>query len=162
VSAVQRPKPLPRKIAVRLRDLPRHFRALRENLDAISFEQYRSASTSGGHDELTRFVYPIEQPFEIVDNYIAELTQLGLTEMGLPNGDAPTNLRQLEGEGAISRNLRRKLGDIHRVRNETQHDYPDVRAKVIYAAAGELASEALRFLTAYLRWLEAKGYGKRA
>ncbi len=156
------PKPLPRKIAVRLRDLPRHFRALRENLDATSLEQYESATVSGGQDDLTKFAYPIERPFEIVDNYIAELAQLGLEEMGLPTGDAPFNLRRLESEGVIGKDLRRKIADIHRVRNDAQHDYPDARAKVIYQGAEQLTTESRKFLSAYLRWLQAKGYGKSA
>lgn len=151
---------MPRKIAVRLRDLPRHFRALRENLDAISFEQYKSANETGGQDDLTRLVYPIERPFEVVDNYIVELAALGLEEMRLPTGDAPFNLRALANEGVIGKDLRRRLADIHRVRNDAQHDYPDVRAKVIYQAAEQLTTESRKFLGAYLRWLQANGYGK--
>src|SRR6266540_774311 len=99
---------------------------------------------------------------ERLDNDIAVLAQLGLEEMGLPTGDAPFNLRRLESEGVIGKDLRRKIADIHRVRNDAQHDYPDVRAKVIYQAAEQLTTESRRFLTAYLRWLQAKGYGKSA
>lgn len=117
---------------------------------------------SGGKDELTKSIYPIERPFEIVDDYIVELAQLGLEEMGLPTGDAPFNLRQLENDGVVGKALRRKIADIHRVRNEAQHDYPDVRAKVIYEAAKELTAEAPKFLSAYARWLRARGYGTSA
>lgn len=71
---------------------------------------------------------------------------------------AASSLHELENQGVISGARRQRLADIHRIRNDAQHDYPDVRARLVYEAAQQLVSEALGFLQDYFRWLQREGY----
>ena len=156
------PRQLPRPIRARLQDIGRHYRALRANLDSISLEDYSRASVSSDERQLSRLVYPIERPFEIVDNYVVELAELALEELALGTGDARWNLRRLEEEGAISGERRRRLTEVHRIRNDAQHGYADVPARLLYEAAQQLVAEVPGLLRDYARWLRKHGYGKTA
>lgn len=158
MTAGEEGRALPRAILARVRDLPRHYRALRHNLETISLEEYARAAAGPSELQLNRLVYPIERPFEILDNYVVELARLVLEAAGLGTGDASFNLRRLAEEGVISDARRRRLAEIHRVRNQAQHDYPDARARVVYEAAGQLVDEVLGFLEDTFRWLLGHGY----
>ena len=144
---------LPLDVRARLRDTPRHLRALQSLLASTNDERYASAAKSSDPDVLTRDVYPLERAFEIVSNYVVELAKAGLVEgLGQEPQDAVQSLRLLAEEGAITRARSEQLVDVHRTRNNMTHQYPDVRARMIFEAAGILEAEVGRFLRDYTQW----------
>lgn len=152
-------KPLPRKIAVRLADVRRHYEALVHLLEQTSEEQFIRASRLDDSEALARHVYPLERAFEILCNYVAELNELGLEEAGLTAGDRPTNLRQLEREKVLGAARTRRWRAILEARNELQHEYPDIRAAGVYQAAVELADDLPRYMRDYVGWMRRLGFG---
>lgn len=153
------PKPLPRSIARRIIELPPHVRALRENLESITLEDYRDALLSKTTAGLNASVYPLERPFEIVDNILLELAEEGLAAAEKATGpDRPGNLRRLRDLHVISALRCERLINIHRVRNDAQHEYIDVDPKIVYEAASMLPDEALDFLRDYVTWLRELGF----
>lgn len=150
---------LPRRIGRRIVGLPPHIRALRENLEQISLDDYRRALASRTTGDLNASVYPIERPFEIVDNYVLELAQEGLEAAEKPTGpDRAADLRRLRDHGVISAQRCKRLLEINRIRNDAQHGYVDVDPKVLYDAASKLPEEAIAFLQDYVDWLRALGF----
>ena len=153
-------KPLPRKIAVRLADLRRHYEALEHIIERTTEDQFVEAMRAGEPEALGRDVYPLERAFEILGNYVAELNELGLQEAGFPSGDRPANLRLLERERVIGRERARRWRAILQTRNELQHEYPDVRAARVYAAAADLARDLPSYLREYVAWMRRLGFGE--
>ncbi len=152
-------KPLPRPIAGRIIELPPHVRALRENAERITLHEYRRALTSRTTADLNAAVYPLERPFEIVDNILLELAEEGLVAAGKPTGrDRPQNLRRLRDLGVISARRCERLIECHRAHNAAQHGYVDVDPKIVHEAATSLADEALDFLRSYVKWLRELGF----
>lgn len=144
---------LPVDVRARLRDIPRHVRALQSLLAATSEERYASAARSSDPDVLTRDVYPLERAFEIVSAYVAELATAGVVEgLGLESQDGVENLRRLGRAGAVARSRAERLIDVHRTRNTLVHQYPDVRARLIVEAARSLEADIGPFLREYTRW----------
>jgi hypothetical protein len=152
-------KRLPRKIAVRLADLRRHYEALGHVLEQTSREEFIRASRLADPEALTGRVYPLERAFEILSNYIAELNELGLAEAGLEPGDRPANLRLLQREQVLSAGRTRRWRGILEARNELQHEYPDIRASGIYEAASELAGDFPAYVRVYVAWMQRLGFG---
>jgi uncharacterized protein YutE (UPF0331/DUF86 family) len=152
-------KPLPRKIAVRLADLRRHYEALAHLLEQTSAEQFVRASRLDDSEALGRYVYPLERAFEILCNYVAELNELGLEAAGLTAGDRSTNLRLLEREKVLGAERSRRWRAILEARNELQHEYPDIRAAGVYQAAVELADDLPRYMRDYVGWMRRLGFG---
>ena len=73
---------LPREIRVRLADARSHYRALVLALDQISAAEYEDALKTREAEALTGYAYPLERPFEILDNYVVELARAGLEVAG--------------------------------------------------------------------------------
>jgi uncharacterized protein YutE (UPF0331/DUF86 family) len=151
---------LPRKIALRLADVRRHYEALAFILERTTEDQFVEATRNADPEALSRDVYPLERAFEILGNYVAELNELGLQEAGLTAGDRPANLRLLEREGVIGSERARRWRAILQTRNELQHEYPDVRATRVYAAAADLAGDLPSYLRAYVDWMRRLGFGE--
>jgi uncharacterized protein YutE (UPF0331/DUF86 family) len=144
---------LPLDVRARLRDTPRHLRALQSLLAATNDEQYASVAKSSDPDALARDVYPLERAFEIISNYVVELAEAGVVEgLGQAPRDAVQNLRLLADEGAITRTRLERLIDVHRTRNNMTQQYPDVRARMIFEAAEILEAETGPFLRDYTHW----------
>jgi uncharacterized protein YutE (UPF0331/DUF86 family) len=159
---VTAPRNLPHQMRTRLADTRSHYRALVLALDRISAADYEQALTTRDADALTQHAYPLERPFEILDNYIVELARLGLDAAGLDStGSAPGILTRLHSEGVISESRRKKLRDVHDRRNELQHEYPDARATLVYDAVRVLADELPGFFRDYAKWMRALGFGEQ-
>ena len=152
-------KPLPRAIAKRILVLPPHVRALRENLERISLDEYKLGLASRTTNELNVYVYPIERPFEIVDNILLELAEEALAAAGKATGPRRADdLQRLRDNKVIGERRRRRLAEIHRVRNDAQHAYVDVDPKVLYEAGARLADDAIGFLQDLVDWLRDLGF----
>jgi uncharacterized protein YutE (UPF0331/DUF86 family) len=153
---------LPRDIRVRLADARSHYRALVFALEQISAADYERALRTREAEALTQHAYPLERPFEILDNYVAELARAGLDLAGKDStGAASAILERLQGEGVISDARRTKLRDVHDRRNELQHEYPDARAALVYEAATTLVAELPGFFRDYGAWMRALGFGEQ-
>jgi predicted nucleotidyltransferase/uncharacterized protein YutE (UPF0331/DUF86 family) len=143
---------LPIDVRARLRDMPRHLRALQSILAGTDEDRYSNAARSTDADALTREVYPLERAFEIVSNYVVELAKSAVELLGVESQDAVQNLRRLGSEGAISRSRTEQLVDVHRMRNNLTHQYPDVRARLVFEAAEILEREVGPFLRSLTPW----------
>ena len=152
-------RPLPRAVARRIVELPAHIRALRENVERITLDEYERALANRTTADLNASVYPLERPFEIVDNILLELAEEGLAAADKATGpDRPANLRRLRDLGVISAARSERLTACHRVRNDAQHAYVDIDPKIVYEAATILPDEALDFLRDYVAWLKERGF----
>jgi len=152
---------LPREIRVRLADARSHYRALVLALEQISAADYEQALRTREAAALTQHAYPLERPFEILDNYVVELVRAGLDLAGKEStGTASAILKRLHGEGVISGARRTKLRDVHDRRNELQHEYPDARAALVYDAATVLVAELPGFFRDYARWIRELGFSE--
>lgn len=160
-SGDERPRP-PRDIRVRLADVPRHLNALRYALDVFPDEDAYAEAARAKDPEVLLRVYAVERPFELLDNYAVELAKLGLEAAGLrdANADMPASacFRLLRDEGAIGKELCERLVDVHELRNQLAHEYPDVRGRRIYLAARELDLIVRDYFRRYLKWLAALGF----
>jgi uncharacterized protein YutE (UPF0331/DUF86 family) len=144
---------LPIDVRARLRDIPRHLRALQSLLATTDEDRYSDAARSSDPDVLTRDVYPLERAFEIIGNYVVELAKSAVELIGLEPQDGVSNLRRLADEGALSRSRAAQLIDVHRTRNNLTHQYPDVHARMVFEAAEILERETGPFLRDLTRWL---------
>ncbi len=132
--------------------MPRHLRALKLALSRTNEQQLTNAMRSGDAEVLLAEVYPVERPFELLDNYVGELASIALEFVGEEAQDAVRNLRRLADLGGVSRSRAAKLIDVHRVRNALAHEYPDVIASRVVEAAEILGNELGAFLNEYTRW----------
>jgi uncharacterized protein YutE (UPF0331/DUF86 family) len=153
---------LPRKIALRLADVRRHYEALGHALERTTEEQFAAAARAADPERLLAVVYPLERAFELLCNYVAELNELGLSEAGIATADRPTSLRVLEREHVISHSRARRWRGILDARNELQHEYPDIRAGRIYEAALILAEDLPGYLRDYVAWMRELGFADNA
>jgi uncharacterized protein YutE (UPF0331/DUF86 family) len=144
---------LPPAVRTRLRDIPRHLRALRSILASIDEDGYSAAAKSSDPSILAREVYPLERACEILVGYVVELAQAGVEAAELEPQDAVRNLRILADHGAIARARAERLIEVHRTRNAMVHQYPDVRARTVYEAAEALDAEIAPFVRDYTPWL---------
>jgi uncharacterized protein YutE (UPF0331/DUF86 family) len=149
---------IPLPIAQRLSAIVPAYQTLQLILSEVSFEDYKDGLHSRDPVKLKDVVFPLERAFEVANNFVAELAALGLEELGRASMDGPGDLDALAAEGVIPARLAEQLADIHRTRNDVTHDYPDLRASVIYPACEELAKVLPAFLRAYVRWLRDLGY----
>jgi uncharacterized protein YutE (UPF0331/DUF86 family) len=152
----------PREIRLRLGDVPRHYKALGYALEQFAdAEAYAAAATSTDPRELAR-AYAVERPFELLENYVVELTHRGLVAAGVvAAGETTTgraNLRLLAGEGVITKALADRLIRVHDLRNQLVHEYPDVKAHRLYDAALDLPELVRQFVRRYLEWLADLGF----
>jgi uncharacterized protein YutE (UPF0331/DUF86 family) len=153
------PPRIPVAIAQRLRGLIDDLKVIQLLLDEVSFDDYKDAVHSRDATKLARVAYPLERAFEVASNYVAELAELALEELGITPANGPRNLQAIADANIITQRLADELADIHRARSGLQHDYPDLRASTIYPACEQLAKRTPTFLRAYSRWLDSLGYG---
>lgn len=154
---------LPRAIADRLRELRLHWETL-----AFAIEQIGEDFSRGRFAELTRStdpadrarVYAVERGFEVLVNYLTELTVAGLEAAGARNPgaevSAPREFRALAEQGGISRKLSNQLVALARTRNDLTHDYPSLRANTLHAAVVELREVFPAFMRSYPGWLRER------
>ena len=153
------PKPLPQPIVKRIAELPPHVRALRENLERITLDEYQRALAGRTTDDFNTAVYPLERPFEIVDNMLIELAEEGLAAAERATGpERADDLRRLRDLGVITSDHCDRLIRCNRVRNATQHAYADIEPEAVYEAAMILRDEAIPFLRNYVAWLRELGF----
>ncbi len=151
---------LPRQITNRLRDLTLHrdtlLYAMGEFGDDFSRERFVAAATS--NDPAARAkVLAVERGFEILMNYLTELTVAGLEAAGYRNPGAevvaPREFRLLRSKGGISTDLCQRLIELNRTRNDIQHDYPTMQARILHGAVIELRTQFAAFMRTYPGWL---------
>jgi uncharacterized protein YutE (UPF0331/DUF86 family) len=152
----------PRPIRTRLADVPRHYKALGYALEQLGSEEaYVAAATSTDPRELAR-AYAVERPFELLENYVIELAHRGLVESGaIAAAESTTgreDLRSLAADGVITKTLRDRLVELHDLRNQLVHEYPDVKAHRLHAAATAFLPLVREFMSRYLTWLADLGF----
>jgi hypothetical protein len=153
---------LPRKIRVRLADARSHYRALVLALEQISAADYEQALRTREAEALTKHAYPLERPFEILDNYVVELVRAGLDVAAMDStGSASVILTRLRAAGVISDARRTKLRAVHDRRNELQREDPHARAALVYNAATVLVAELPGFFRDYGAWMRDLGFGEQ-
>jgi uncharacterized protein YutE (UPF0331/DUF86 family) len=128
-------------------------------LGRISFDEYKAGLHSHDPVILADVVYPLERAFEVANNYVIELVELALEELGVTPVEGPRNLELLTEAGVITTRLAEQLADIHRARNQLSHDLPDLGASILYPACEELVKVLPAFFRAYGAWLRERGYG---
>jgi uncharacterized protein YutE (UPF0331/DUF86 family) len=93
---------------------------------------------------------------------VIELAHRGLIETGaITASDSTTgreDLRSLADSGVITKTLRDRLVALHDLRNQLVHEYPDVKAHRLYAAATVLLPVVREFMSRYLTWLADLGF----
>lgn len=152
-------KRLPGSINRRIAELPPHLRALRENLEQTSLEDYQDALARKTTAALSTSAYPLERAFEITDNLLVELAEEGLAAAEKATGpDRAADLRRLRDLKVITANLCDRLVNTHRIRSAVQHAYIDVEPELVYEAASLLPDDALVFLRSYVTWLRELGF----
>ncbi len=154
---------LPRAITERLRDLRRQVETLDYATDQIGegFYRERFAEASRSDDPAERArVLAVERGFELLTNYLTELTVAGLEAAGVraPGTEvsAPREFRSLAEQGGISQDVCERLIAIARTRNDLQHDYPTLHANALHAAIIELRQVFPAFMRSYSRWLRKR------
>jgi uncharacterized protein YutE (UPF0331/DUF86 family) len=151
---------LPRKIKVRVADMPRHYETLRYAADTFgddfALETYEAAARSSDPAQLTK-VYAVEHGFELLVNSIAQLVRETLEQYGWRKPDdppnAPADFRVFHDAGAITKTQADRMTNLCRLRNGLQHDYPDVRAASIHEGVNVLLAEIGPFMKSYSTWL---------
>jgi uncharacterized protein YutE (UPF0331/DUF86 family) len=154
-------QPLPRKIKVRVADMPRHYETLRYAADAFGddfpLEAYEIAARSPDPAELTK-VYAVDHGFELLVNSIAQLVRETLEQRGFREPDdpqdAPADLRAFRDAGAITKTQCERMIDLCRLRNDLEHEYPDVRASSVHTGVKVLLAEIGPFMKCYGAWLK--------
>ena len=151
---------LPNPIKTRLAETRKHALALKALLEATTKEEFAAAVADGSPEALTTKVYPLERAFEILVNFVVELSELGLQLANVvPDVSSAKVLKQLENEGVLAKARRERLASIYRARSQMQHGYPDVRTIATYDAARSLLDELGGFFNDYARWLRKLGHG---
>jgi uncharacterized protein YutE (UPF0331/DUF86 family) len=140
----------------------RHYEALALILERTPEDRFVEARRTGDPEALGRDVYPLERAFEILSNYVAELNELGLERSGATAGDRAGNLRLMERDGVIGRERARRWRAILQMRNELQHEYPDVRSARVYGASVDLVRDLPGYLRAYVDWMRRLGFGENS
>lgn len=150
---------LTREIHVRLADLPRHLTALKEAMagfgEDFGLEPFTAAFASEDPEELNR-VKAVEQGFQQLFAYIAELAQLGLARTDLRGGKGGA-FEKLRDAGVISKERCARLVRINEIRNDVAHFYVHAEAKDVHEGALLLVEEIGGFLADYRRWLTDLG-----
>lgn len=154
--------PIPRDVRVRLADVPRHLNGLRHALEAFATEDDYVEAARSRDPAVLLGVYAVERPFELLENYMVELTERGLAAAGAreegADPSAASSFRLLRDEGVLSKSLCERLVDLHRLRNDLVHEYPDVKGRRLYRAATELDATAREYFSRYLKWLDELGF----
>lgn len=147
---------MPAPVRTRLRDIPRHLRALRSLLAVVDADRFAVSSADVDPDVLARDVYPLERAYEILANYTAELARIALESAGIEPESGPRDLRRLAKEGALGEARAERLVPILQERNALAHEYPDLRARKVYDAATLLERELGPFVRELTMWLVSR------
>lgn len=151
-------------IARHLDDFPRQLESLRFATDTFGdgfdLEVFATAYTSD--DPRTYLpVLATERAFGRLQNYIAQLTEDGAKLAGLPvrqlKGNEPRvqpALEALRSDGAITKDLCRRLISSQKSRSLFEHDYTRVQARDVHAAVTQLLAAAGDFVDRYADWIE--------
>lgn len=150
------------KVRDRLRDVARHFTALRsamagfgENFDRDAFG---AAFASEDPDELNR-VKAVERGVDQLYNYIAELTMFGLELAAVRSRGDELNARRdfddLARLGVLSRDRVARLQELRELRRLIVHEYTDATAEQVHEATWLVADHLAAFYDAYRRWIAA-------
>lgn len=152
---------LRRKIQHRLLNMERHRDALEHTLAEIDEEGGREAFVEAASSDEPRSlarVYMLERPFEVVQNYLAELVRFGLELAGLTDRseplNAPRDFARLRDAGVISQEQCERLIDLQRARNAIAHEYGEAEPEEAYDAAQSLIAALPTFMSAYGPWLK--------
>lgn len=154
----------PRQVLVRLRAWGRDFAALEAAIAAFPTFDEEAFTAAFLSDDLTILnqVRAIERDFEVIQSYTAELTREALVASGkLRRGapaDAARDFRLLRDAGGITKTLCDNLIQIQQIRNQAQHQYPDLQGALLYDAIALLLQEAPKFLRSYGGWLRSLGF----
>jgi predicted nucleotidyltransferase len=153
-----------RAIVEHLEDLQRQLEALRyaTHLFGDDFDERRFADAFESDDpERYMPVQAIERGFGRVQNYIAQLAQDGAKLAGLdvrsPQDGEPRAqpaFEALRDDGALTKDLCRRLVASQRSRSLFEHDYVRVSARDVHAAVTRLLDVAPQFLDRYATWIE--------
>lgn len=148
------------RIAARLRDMPRHFRAL--NAARAQFggdfdrDAFAAAAQSDDPDRLNA-VKAVERGLDLLDNYLVELVVDGLQLAGLRDADessnGPRDLRRLRDAGVLERGQAERLIDLVRVRARMVHEYAELDPDDVHRAVEILVAELPGFERAYVAWV---------
>ena len=128
----------------------------------MSKDDYLGAMRNGSAEDVLQLVYPLERAVEIANNYTVALATRALHLVGIEPSSGPDALRQLQVQGAVSKDVCNRLTAVHRVRNEAQHQYEIVRGAALYEVAREQDVLLEPFLKTYVRWLDKLGFGGSA
>src|SRR5207247_11414437 len=120
-------RPLHRRIARSINDLPRGYRLLGHALRTFPDEQSFIAARRGRDPARDLEAAGLERAYEQVQNDLAEIAKDALALAGLrqpgQTANAVADFRQLGRDGFLSREETRALVDMQRTRTDLQHDY---------------------------------------
>jgi uncharacterized protein YutE (UPF0331/DUF86 family) len=128
---------------------------LRSLLAVVDADRFAASSIDVDPDVLARDVYPLERAYEILANYTAELARTALEAAGIEPESGPRDLRRLAEEGALEKARAERLVTVLQHRNALVHEYPDLRARMVYDAATLLERELGPFVRELTMWLVA-------
>jgi len=147
---------------VRLSGILTDVKVLKLLFDEVSLDAYRDGLKGKDPIALIETVYPLERAFEVGSNYMVELIELGLGELGIASKDGPRDIGAFVSQKVISASMGEQLVAIHRARNMLTHDYPDLKASVVYDGATVCVNVLPRFVQRYITWLASIGYATPA
>ena len=150
------------RIAARLRDMPRHFRALNAARarfgDDFDRDEFAAAARSDDPDRLNA-VKAVERGLDLLDNYLVELVVDGLQLAGLRDaGEAlngPRDLRRLRDAGVLAQGNAERLIALVRIRARMVHEYAELDPDDVHRAVEILVAELPGFERAYIAWVKA-------
>jgi uncharacterized protein YutE (UPF0331/DUF86 family) len=150
------------EVIAHLEEYPRQLLALEIAMEKFGedfeLERFKPAF-EGEAGEAYNQVQAVERGFGRVQNYIAQLAQIGarLADLELPKvqqSEAARAFEALRDAGAIDASLCRRLKRTQKVRTEVEHEYVRVKAGRLHEAVALLAASARDFIGPYTAWIE--------
>jgi hypothetical protein len=151
---------LPRRIQTRLALMRPHADALELALAETTEEECTHAARVGAPNLLNRHVAPIENGFINLSNFVADLNEAGLVAAGKQPVNRLRNLELMESLGVLNAARVDRWHKLFSLRNQLQHDYPDVVARFTYRAAKDLIADLPGYLKAYGAWMTRLGFDR--
>ena len=143
----------------RLASMRRHRDALELALQQTTEQQFIDAAMNGPAVAYNQHVAPIENGFINLTNFVADLNEAALLEAGETPVNRPQNLKLLHSLGVIEQARVDRWRRLFALRNQLQHEYPDVAAGATYRAAEDLVGDLPGYLNDYGAWLVSRGFG---
>lgn len=149
-----------RRIDAILADLPKH----RDALDAAmaefgqDFDLEALQAAAASEDPVDRNkVAVVERDFEVLQNYLLELAERGLSEARRTGREAGTTgadpFERMAEIGMIPETAARRLIDLQGTRNVIQHGYP-VAVPALHESVNALRTELGPFVERFSAWLD--------